>query len=36
MQDALMEDRQLVIHSLIFQKFCDVVACAMHELPEEG
>jgi hypothetical protein len=36
MQDALEEDRTLVIYSLIFEKFCAVVPCAMRKIPDEG
>jgi len=36
MQDALEEDRTLVIYSLIFEKFCAVVPCAMRQIPDEG
>jgi hypothetical protein len=36
MQDALEEDRTLVISSLIFEKFCEIVPCAMKAIPGEG
>ena len=36
MQDALLEDRTLVIYSLIFQKFCEILACAMEQIPGDG
>ena len=34
MQDALMEDRVIVIRSIILRKFCEILSCAMH--PVEG
>ena len=36
MEDALDENRTLVITSLILQKFCEVVACSMTQLPGAG
>ena len=34
MMDALMEDRTMVLRSVIVRKFCDVLQCRMHELPD--
>jgi hypothetical protein len=36
MLDALAEDRAVVIHSIILQKFCEIVQCAVNEIPGEG
>jgi len=35
MEDALEENRTLVITSLILQKFCDIVTCGMVPYPDE-
>lgn len=36
MEDALNENRTLVVTSLILQKFCEVVACGLVQLPGSG
>jgi len=33
MMDALLEDRTMVIRSVIMRKFCEVLQCRLHELP---
>ena len=33
MMDALLENRTMVIRSVILRKFCEVVQCRVHELP---
>jgi hypothetical protein len=32
LQQAMIEDRELIIESRIIQKFCKVVECAMHQV----
>jgi len=32
LQQAIVEDRELIIESRIIQKFCKVVECAMHQV----
>jgi len=34
MLEALVEDRELVIHSVILEKFCEIVSCALRRLPD--
>ena len=33
--DAMIQDRELIIHSLIFEKFCEIMSCAL-EVPPAG
>ena len=35
MVEAMTEDRELVIHSLIFEKFCEIVSCALTRQPDD-
>ena len=35
MVEAMTNDRELVIHSLIFDKFCEIVSCTLTRQPED-
>ena len=35
MQDALMEDRTLLVRSIILRKFCEILKCRLHQLESD-